>query len=175
MADDKKKDGEAQPEVAPKKRLPALLLVAVGAIVGGGGVVFAVPPKVVEVAVEPRLFEDVDVTHPDSVKVTFNPRTRAGKGTARAEFKFVYTVREDLEPEAFAAIGAAWEDAHSKALMLLKNRSMEELESDLGLRLLERDLVDELDRVLFPERPAGDAGGKVARVTRVIWREMLFQ
>jgi hypothetical protein len=175
VADDKKKDGDGKGDGAAKKRLHALVLVAVGAVAGGAGVVCAVPPKVVEVKVEPRQYGDVDVTHPDPMKKTFNPRSRAGKGTARAEFKFVYTVREDREHEAFAAIKANWELANSNALMLLKNRSMEELQSDLGLRTLERDLIDELDRVLFPPQPGPAGPEKVARVTRVLWGEMLFQ
>jgi flagellar basal body-associated protein FliL len=174
VADDKNKEGDGKNAGAPKKRLPAIVLVAVGAIAGGAGVVFAVPPKVVEVKVESRRVEDVDVTHPDALKVTFNPRSRAGKGTARAEFKFVYTVREDREHEAFAAIETNWDEANSKTLMLLKNRSMEELQTDLGLRTLERDLIDELDRALFPAAAKGGTD-KVARVTRVLWRDMLFQ
>jgi hypothetical protein len=175
VADEKKQDGDGKTEGTPKKRLPSIVLVAVGAIAGGAGVVFAVPPKVVEVKVEQRRLEDVDVTHPDALKVTFNPRSRAGKGTARVEIKFVYTVREDREREAFTAIAANWDEANSKTLMLLKNRSMEELQSDLGLRTLERDLIDELDRVLFPSVAKATGPDKVARVTRVLWRDMLFQ
>ena len=175
MADDKKKEDDGKPEAAPKKRLPSVVLVAVGAIAGGAGVVFAVPPKVVEVKVEQRRLEDVDVTHPDALKVTFNPRSRAGKGTARAEFKFVYTVREDREQEAFAAIAAGWDEASSKTLMMMKNRSMEELQTDFGLRALERDLIDELDRVLFPATAKAGATDKVARVSRLVWRDLLFQ
>jgi hypothetical protein len=175
VADDKNKDGDGKTEGKPKKRLPAIVLVAAGAIAGGAGVVFAVPPKVKEVRIEVKAPQLADVTHPDALKITFNPRSRAGKGTARAEFKFVYTVREDREAEAFAAIKTSWDDANSNALMLLKARSMEELQSDLGLRTLERDLIDELDRVLFPTvaRPSGP--DKVARVSRVIWRDLLFQ
>ncbi len=175
MADEKKKDGDGKTEGVAKRRLPAVMLVAAGAIAGGAGVVFAVPPKVVEVKVEPRQLAEIDVTHPDPLTKTFNPRSRAGKATARAEFQFVYTVREDREHEAFAAIQSNWVQANSDALMLLKNRSMEELTSDLGLRLLERDLVEELDRVLFPTVAKPTGPDKVARVTRVLWREMLFQ
>jgi hypothetical protein len=175
VADDKKKDGDGKADGAPKKRLRSIVLVAVGAIAGGAGVVFAVPPKVKEVIVETRRAEDVDVTHPDALKITFNPRSRAGKGTARAEFKFVYTVRDDRERDAFDQIKQNWDEANSKTLMLLKNRSMEELQSDLGLRTLERDLIDELDRVLFPALVRQSGPDKVARVSRVLWRDMLFQ
>lgn len=175
MADDKNKDGDGKTEGKPKKRLPAIVLVAAGAIAGGAGVVFAVPPKIKEVHVEVKAPQLVEVTHPDPLKITFNPRARAGKGTARAEIKFVYTVREDREHEAFEAIKTNWDEAHSDALMLLKNRSMEELQDPRGLRLLERDLIEELDRVLFPTVAKQTGPDKVATVARVFWRDILFQ
>jgi hypothetical protein len=114
---------------------------------------------------------DIDVLHPDPLKKTFNPRTKAGKGTARIEFKFVYTVRKDREPKAFELIKANWEQANSDALMLLKRRSMEELQSDTGMRILEKDLIDELDRALFGQ-PGTE---RIATVTRVLWGDLLFQ
>ena len=58
--------------------------------------------------------------------------------------------------------------------MLLKNRSMEELQSELGLRTLERDLIDELDRTLFPPVAKANGTDKVARVSRVVWKDLLF-
>lgn len=171
MAEDKKKGADAKSDDGKKKKgLPAFVLIAVGAVLGGAGVVFAIPPKVKEVRVEARHYEDVDVTHPDPIKKSFNPRTRSGKGQARVEFKFVYTVREDRKGDAFELIRANWEEAQSKALMLLRNRSVEELQSDLGMRTLEHDLVEELDRAIFPSRPE-----KVAHVTRVLWGDLLFQ
>lgn len=171
MAEEKKKEGDGKAEDGKKKKgLPPIVLIAVGAIVGGAGVVFAIPPKVKEVKVEEPHFEEIDVTHPDPIKKTFNPRTKTGKGTARVEFKLVYTVREDREHEAFELIKTNWEQANSNALMLLKNRSKEELDSDLGMRTLEKDLIDELDRTLFPSKPE-----KVARVSRVLWGDLIFQ
>ena len=172
MADDKKKEPEAKADDGKKKKgLPAIVLVIAGAVVGGAGVVFAVPPKVKEVPVPAPVFEIVDVTHPDPIKKTLNPRSTSGKGTARVEFKFVYSVREDRETEAFDRIKANWELANSKTLMLLKNRTMRELQSEAGIVALEKDLVDELDRALFPGKP----GEKVARVERILWVDLLFQ
>jgi flagellar basal body-associated protein FliL len=171
VAEDKKKGPDAGADGGKKKKgMPAIVLIAVGAVLGGAGVVFAVPPKVKEVPVERPHYEDVDVTHPDSIKKSFNPRTRTGKGQARVEFKFVYTVREDRKDAAFEQIKDNWEQAQSNALMLLKNRSMEELQSDLGMRTLEKDLIAELDRTIFPNR-----SDKIARVTRVLWGDLLFQ
>jgi flagellar basal body-associated protein FliL len=171
VADDKKKDGEAKAEEGKKKGLPAIILVIAGAVVGGAGVVLAVPPKVKEVPVEAPVYEVVDVTHPDAFKKTLNPRSTTGKGTARIEFKFVYSVREDREQEAFERIKANWEAANSKTLMLLKNRTMRELQSEAGIVALEKDLIEELDRSLFPGKPAD----KVARVERILWVDLLFQ
>lgn len=171
MAEDKKKDAAGKPEEGKKKRLSPVVLIALGAIVGGAGVVLAVPPKTVEKLVEPKVHHDVDVLHPDPIKKTFNPRTQSGKGVARIEFKFVYTVREDREAAAFEQVKANWETVNSEALMLLKRRSMAELQSDTGLRLLEKDLIDELDRVLFPVVD----NEKIAKVARVLWGDMLFQ
>lgn len=171
MAEEKKKEGDAKADEGKKKKgLPPIVLIAVGAIVGGAGVVFAIPPKVKEVKVEEPHFEDVDVTHPDAMKKTFNPRAKTGKNTARVEFKFVYTVREDREQEAFELIKTHWEQANSNALMLLKGRSRDEFETELGMRTLEKDLIDELDRTLFPQKPE-----KIARVTRLLWGDILFQ
>ena len=172
MAEDKKKeaDGKAEDGKKKKKGLPPIVLIALGAIVGGAGVVFAVPPKVKEVVKEEPHFEEEDYTHPDPIKKTFNPHTRAGKATARVEFKFVYTARSDHETQAFDQIKQNWESALHGTLMLLMNRSMEELRSETGMRILEKDMIDELDRVLFPK-----GADKVARVTRVMWVDWLFQ
>ena len=173
MAEDKKKEGDGKADEGKKKKkgLPPIVLIAVGAIVGGAGVVFAVPPKTVEQKHEEPVHHDIDVIHPDPLKKTVNPRTAAGKGTARIEFKFVYTVREDLEGEAFKLIKQNWEQANSDALMLLKRRSMAELQSDTGVRILEKDMIDELDRALFG-RPGTE---RIATVTRILWVDMLFQ
>ena len=170
MAENDKKDAE-QKDGKAKKGLPPIVLIAVGAIAGGAGVVFAVPPKVVEVKEAPKPLEILDVTHPDPIKKEFNPRTRAGKGLGRVALKFVYSVREDRVDEAFERIKENWEQANSNVLLILKARSMEELQSEGGARMLERDLIDDLDRTLFP----GDEHDKAARVTRVLWSEWLMQ
>jgi flagellar basal body-associated protein FliL len=172
VSDDKKKDADPKAEEGKKKKkgLPPIVMIAVGAIVGGAGVVFAIPPKSVEVKVEEPVYEIVDVKHPDKISVTFNPRTKAGKGTARCVFKFTYRVREDLEDQAFEQVKANWEQAGSNALMLLRKRSMEELQSETGMQILAADMIAELDRTIF----AG-ADPRIAKVANVIWIEWLFQ
>lgn len=172
MAEDKKKEGDGKAEEGKKKKgLPAIVMVAVGAVVGGAGVVFAVPPKEKVVVQAPPHFEVVDVTHPDVIEHEFNPKSKAGRGIARFSFKFVYSVREDLEKDAYALIKDNWETAKSNVLEVLSNRSIEELNSETGRTLLMSDLVDDLDRSLFP----GKKEDKIARVERVIWVKRLYQ
>lgn len=169
MSEEKKKDDQKADEGKKKKGLSPIVMIAVGAIVGGAGAVFAIPPKTVEVKVEEPHYELVDVKHPDAIEVTFNPRTMAGKGTGRVKFKFEYRVREDLEGQAFEQIKTHWEQAKSNALMLLKKRSMEELQSEVGMQILAKDLIDDLDRSLFAQ------GDRIAKVVNILWIEWLFQ
>ncbi|MBX3462934.1 MAG: hypothetical protein KF830_07170 [Planctomycetes bacterium] len=171
MAEEKPKEADGKP-AAPRKKGPSpLVLIAIGAVLGGAGVVFAVPPKTIEVAAPVKVYETIDVTHPDPIQHEFNPRTKAGKGIGRVALKFVYRVREDQEAAAFAQIKEHWELANSNALLLLKTRTMEELQSEAGVRMLEKDLLDDLDRTLFPEH----GGQKLARVSRVMWSKWLMQ
>jgi hypothetical protein len=54
--------------------------------------------------------------------------------------------------------------------MLLRKRSMEELQSETGMQILAADMIAELDRTIF----AG-ADPRIAKVANVIWIEWLFQ
>lgn len=175
MSDNKKKDGDGKPEEGKKKKgLPAIVLVAVGAAIGGAGVVFAVPPKVVEKPVEVKPVDIVDVTHPDIIDHSFNPK--GGRGIAQVKFKFVYTVPEDQTHEAFALIKANWETAKSQCLDILRNVSREELNSEAGTAFLRSNLVDELDRALFPEHEKVTVEGKrYPKITGIIWDKILCQ
>jgi hypothetical protein len=127
VADDKKKEADPKAGEAKKKKgLPAIVLVVVGAVFGGAGVVVAVPPKVKQVHVPAPVLEVIEVTHPDAIKKTLNPQSASGKGTARVEFKFVYSVREDRERDAFERIKTDWDEVNSKALKMMKNRSIKD-------------------------------------------------
>ncbi len=172
MADDKKRESEGKTEGGKRKGLPAIVMVAVGAVLGGVGVVFAVPPKTVEVPVAPPEHEFCDVTHPDQIKHEFNPRTKAGKAIASIALKFVYTVRDDREQAAFEQIGKYWDDANSNVLRILKQYSMEQLQAESSIVVLEKELIDDLDRTLFP---ANGKGEKLAKVSRIVWVRWLMQ
>ena len=53
--------------------------------------------------------------------------------------------------------------------MLLKKRSMEELQSEVGMQILAKDLIDDLDRSLFAQDE------RIAKVVNILWIEWLFQ
>lgn len=169
MADDKKK--EDNKDEGKKKGMSPLVMIAVGALVGGAGVVFAIPPKTVEVKVEAPPVHDIDVEHPDLIRNEFNPRQRAGKGVARVSFRFVYTVREDQQDAAFEQIKLNWNTARSYSLKLLRGRSRSELESETGLSVLEHDMKEELTRAFFESSGAEP----VARISEILWEDILFQ
>ncbi|MCK5941043.1 MAG: hypothetical protein KAI24_03660 [Planctomycetes bacterium] len=169
MADDKKK--EDNEDEGKKKGMSPLVMIAIGALVGGAGVVFAIPPKTVEVEVEVPPLEYVEVEHPDLIQKTFNPRQRAGKGVAKVSFRFVYTVREDLVDQAYDQLKLNWNKANSKALSLLRSRSIKELNSEAGTRVLEHDLIEELDKAFF----GGGDGEPVAKITEIMWVDWLLQ
>jgi len=169
VADDKKK--EENSDETKKKGMSPLVMIAIGALVGGAGVVFAIPPKTVEVKVETPPPEYVEVEHPDLILKTFNPRQRAGKGVAKVSFRFVYTVREDLQDQAFEALQKHWNMANSKALSLLRSRSIKELNSESGERVLEHDLIGVLNEEFFH----ADEGEPIAEVTEIMWVDWLLQ
>ncbi|MBK8097379.1 MAG: flagellar basal body-associated FliL family protein [Planctomycetes bacterium] len=178
MAEDKKKDGDAKAqEGAKKKGLPAIVLIALGAIVGGAGVVFAVPPKTVEkkVAEPPR--EDVDVEHPDKLTFKFNPQTGTGSAFANVSFYFVYTLKhitaaeeKKKEETAYDQIKTNMTRARSNVLMMLKARTKSDLQSESGRRVLTADLIKELNASLFPGEH-----GKHFVVSDVLWEDWMVQ
>ena len=172
MADDKKKEEPGKD--GKKKGLPPILMIAIGAIVGGAGVVFAIPPKTVEKMAPPPVIEEVHITHPELIQHAFNPKQRSGKGVAKISFRFVYTVvqdaaKKDVEHTAFEMVKKQWERAFGDSLTLLRSRSYEELNSAAGTKILEHDLRVMLSNTLFPGKKP------IARVTEVIWNEWLLQ
>lgn len=171
MADERKKEDS---EEGKKKGLPAIVMIAIGAVVGGAGVVFGVPPKTVVLEAPPLVFEDVFITHPDVIKKEFNPRQRSGKGVARVSFKFVYRVHQavnthDVQDAAFEQIKKNWDKANSAALGLFRSRSIQELSSESGTAILKHDLMEGLNEAFFDGEPP------VAQITDVMWIDWLMQ
>jgi len=172
VADDKKK--EENEEGKKKKGLPAIVMIAIGAVVGGAGVVFAVPPKTVVEQAPAPVFEDVFITHPDVIEIEFNPRQRTGKAVARMSFKFVYKVHQDVkktdkQDAAIKLIGQNWDSATATSLELLRSRTVKELGSEMGSKILKHDLIERLNNSFFPgEHP-------VAQVSDVLVLGLLMQ
>lgn len=170
-----------EPEaVAKKKRgLLPILLVAVGAAIGGAGVVLLSPkPKPVEHAPPPP--EIVAYEHPDVLEFTFNPQVKRGYKTALVQFKFVYEADRKLvegdhahgaaesggghgaaEPAAPAhlppvleAIKTYWNKASARCFEVLSGQDIDTLTTPDGMTYLKRLLIDELNATLFPEKQA---------------------
>ena len=172
MADDKKKDADGKADAAKKKKgLPALVLVAMGAALGGAGVVIAVPPKTVEVEVPAPVYADQPGQLDDLMEFQFNPRAQAGKSYASVSFYVVFVAREDRVEEAKEHCRREWKRAESRVLDLLSDMTLTELNGASGRRIVADAIVAELDRTFFPEHK----GDKVARVEEVLWKKWIMQ
>ena len=172
MADDKKKEADGKAEDGKKKKgLPPVVLVALGAALGGAGVVFAVPPKTVEVKAPVVVLATEQIEHPDKLEFRFNPRAETGKSYASVSFTFEYSVREDKKDAAFEAIKHGWGRARSQVTELLCGMTAQELQSPGGKRILAKSLIETLDATLFPT----DGHEKVATVNLVNWCDYMFQ
>lgn len=172
-----------EPEAVAKKKsgLLPILLVAVGAAIGGAGVVLLSPkPKPVEHG--PPAPEIVAYEHPAVLEFTFNPQVKRGYKTARVEFKFVYEAdRKAVEGEHAAAGGEGaggghggggepagpehlapvpqaiktyWNKASARCFEVLSSQDVETLTTPDGKKYLKRLLIDELDATLFPDKQA---------------------
>lgn len=172
MSDDKKKDADPKAEAGKKKKgLPPVVMIAVGAILGGAGAVFAIPPKKVEVKVEEKKHEFNLVEHPDKIEITFNPTESSGKAYCSVTLGFIYEVRDDREEEAIEAMKANWRRNIDRVYELLMARTVRELKSQEGRAILRRELGEQMDRTLFP----GKGEAKVARITEVLIEKCVQQ
>jgi len=169
VADEKNKEDNTD---APKKKgLSPLVLIAVGAVLGGAGVVIGVPAKTVEVPVAPVSYGDVDVLHLDVITKTFNPKTRAGKAVAKVSFQFQFTCREDRYDSAYQLVSDRWEYGLTAVGKVLRRTSVKELTTEAGETMLEARLVDALNEELFHA-----AGGEaLAEVTKIVNLEIQLQ
>ncbi len=172
MAEDKEdKKGDSK----PKKKLPAIVMVAAGAILGGAGVVFLVPspkhepdPHLQEVVSrEPILWEPPDV----ELNFRFNPQAERGKAFGQVSFTISFMVQPGKQEEAQESVTARLNQAKSRCLELLMAQSVTELSSVDGKKHLKRLLMDELTYSLFP----GYKGERIAAVNDIFWTMFLIQ
>lgn len=181
MADEKKK--EDNPEEAKKKGMSPLVMIAVGAVLGGAGVVFGVPAKTVEVEVHAPPPTILDIKHPDVITKTFNPKTRAGNAVAKVSFRFRYECSEDVYDDAFAQLEENYDDAKHAVMLVLHRTSVQALQSETGLELLASELVRALNQELFGVHVEtevgapgeGDGHAPIAQVTRILWDDIQLQ
>lgn len=191
MAEDKEQPKEEQAE-GKKKGLPAIVLICVGAALGGAGVVVMTPAPPVHVEKEEPKIELFE--HPDKMEFTFNPQAERGYKSAIVSFVFVYKAdRKDVEgdghaeasgeggghggggeeaagedlPPVLAAIKKHWNRARSRAFEILSNQSAETLNSPEGKRHLKALLIEALTDAFFPDG--------IATVHDIYWEKIFVQ
>ena len=165
MADDKA-DKEGAQEARKKSRLLPLLLVAIGAAVGGAGVVFLAPRPKIE-APKHEAPEMVLREHPDPMDFTFNPQVERGQKNAIVKFQFVYQMDKRKEELVLTSIKDYWTRAYSRCLLVLKNRPHTAFLNNDGIALLTKELADELTASLFPDG--------IAKVDDILWLKVMVQ
>ena len=172
MAEDDKEPEEVEKKT--RSGLLPVLLVAVGAAIGGAGVV-VLSPKPLPVEPGPPAPEIVAYEHPEPLAFVFNPQVKRGSKTAQVEIKFVYEADRRLVegdrprggesaggepatavrlPPVLDAIKTYWNKASARCFEVLSNQDVDTLQSPDGKRYIKRLLIDELNATLFPEQQA---------------------
>ena len=193
LADDKEKNEESQEGAPKKKSMLPILMVVVGAVLGGAGVVVMTPkPEPEEHGPPPadiRLYD-----HPVAMEFTINPVVERGHKQAMIHFLFTYKAdSKDVQPpdgagggggghggghgggaEAPAelppvldAIKVNWNLAYSRCLEVLSNQKASTLVDPDGKRRLKRLLIEELSATLFPDG--------IAAVDDILWQKYFVQ
>lgn len=166
------KEDQEEDRKPPKKGLPAIIMVAAGAILGGAGVVFFIPkhepkPDLNQVVSrEPILWEPTDV----ELNFRFNPLTERGKAFGQVSFTISFLVQPGKLEEAEESVASRLNQARSRCLELLSSQSVTELSSVDGKKHLKRLLMDELTYSLFP----GYKGERIAVVDDIFWTSFLI-
>ena len=174
MADEKDQSTGEQAEEQKKSKksaLPLVLMVLLGAVLGGAGVVFLTPkPPAAPHGPPPsdiRLYD-----HPDPMEFTINPVVERGHKQAMIHFLFTYKAdSKDVVsaapggdagghgggadtghlPPVLESIKVNWNRAYSRCLEVLSNQRAETLLDPDGKRMVKRMLIDELSVTLFPD------------------------
>lgn len=171
MADDKDKQEESKGK--KKGPLIPLILVSIGAGLGGGGVVVFTKPPDKHVDDKPKAKEFLRVKTKEEMSFIFNPVKERGTTSARFRLKFIYLVEKKNEKKAHESLKNRWDLAYDRCLEVLTGYKAKELKSPEGKQGLKRRLVDELTIMLFPEDPKTKA--RVAVVEMVLFGEYFFQ
>ena len=172
MAEDKNKKEDEKS--GKKKGLPALVLVAVGAALGGAGTVVMVP-KQDPVSSNPapqvpkKVFADVE----EAVEHSFNPRATHGSAMASVKFKFNYVTLEQDREEARELVKRNWDRMTSRVLLLLSAQTPEQIKDSENSLHLEKQLREVMTLALFPPEEGEKAG--IAVVKEILWMKKVVQ
>lgn len=165
MAEEETTEEEAKPK--KKGGIMPLILVAVGAGLGGAGVVFMSPKPEVEKPKGPPAPVYEHVEHPDKFEINFNPRTDRGRASGQVYFQFVYKMNKHDEAKVLEAIKTNWTRVNSRCLVIFSSKSVKDLMTPQGKQDLKKQLVDELTLTFFPE---GEA-----EVDDILWVKFMVQ
>ena len=150
--------------------MSAMILAALGAGLGGAGVVLFTSPSGKKEETGHRAPEYQLVEHEDIMKFLVNPQTeRGGRITARIGFRFVYKRDKHKAKRTLRSIKDYWNKAYSRCLMVISNQDVKFLSTDEGKQTLRRALVGELTLTLFPPPD------KIAIVQDILWTEYFLQ
>lgn len=168
--EEEQKEREDLPTLNDRKKaqfMSAMFLVALGAGLGGAGVVLCTPPpKSVETRTQGPEYELVE--HDNVMKFRVNPQTeQGGRVTASIGFRFVYKRDKRKAKKALKSITDYWNQAYSRCLMVISDQDEKFLSSADGKQALRRMLVSELTLTFFPQ--------KTAVVEDILWTEYLLQ
>ena len=167
MAEDKeKKSPEEEEGEGKKKGLPPVVLVALGAALGGAGMVFLSPAPAEQDHghhVEPEP-EYVLREHPDILVFHFNPRQDRGSVLAKLEFQFVYKIDKRDEEKIVELIKMHWNRMYSDLLLRVRRETPNQLRNEDAVRILANELMSLMSATLFPH---GEAV-----VTQIIWKKI---
>ena len=166
----KKEDGKA----GKKKGLPPLVLVAVGAALGGAGTVVMVPkPEPVHANPTPNVPKKVHADVEKSIEHSFNPKVSRGKAIAVVNFKFSYVTLEQDSEEAQQMIKRNWDRMTSKVLLLLADQTPKQIQDSENNLHLEKQLRETMTLTLFPPMEGDKAG--IAVVREILWMKKVVQ
>lgn len=165
MADEKEKKDD---EGGKKSPLMPIILVGVGAALGGAGVVM-MNPKPAHEKHAPKPREIVDVLHSEDYSITFNPRDGRQR-VVRTRITFRYVVDKELATAAVKKVENGFEDARADISTYLRRQSWDELQ-DVSLDAVRKNQIKRiLQRNFFPGDgvPILDSEGKPTGKTRAM-------
>lgn len=169
MSEDKKADGGGDAGKATRKKgLSPLLMVAIGAALGGAGVAVLAPKPqpTVEVDRQPR-YEIVG--YEPEISFVFNPRVERGS-SPNVRVRFTLDVKQDVKKAAEVkdVIAQRIDRAKSRALVVLMDQPLQVFQSGSeGIRLLTKRLISEFNTELFPTG--------LATVEDIVYRDVFIQ